>query len=293
MDPITAMYVSQGIHGIAYGMLLFLVASGVTLIIGMMAIFNLAHAGFFMLAAYFGYMIMAWTGSFWLALLLAPILTAFVGMAMERFLLRTIRGAGVIGDLILTVGFALCIDSAVKIIWGTDNKNIKKPPILDGMVNLFAGLDYELYRLFIIGMAMVVLAFMALLLYKTRIGKIVRAAVSDNDMVNALGINIPLLFTSVFGVGIWLAGVAGVAIAPILSVFPGLALQMGMDAFIVVAVAGFGSLKGAFMVSILFGLMNAYGVQFISQLAPLSMFIFMAIAMIFFPHGFFGEGEEE
>ena len=292
MDPTTAMYVAQGIHGIAYGMLLFLVASGVTLIIGMMAIFNLAHAGFFMLAAYFGYMIMAWTGSFWLALLLAPILTAFVGMAMERFLLRTIRGAGVIGDLILTVGVALCIDAFVKWYWGTDNKPFPVPPVLQGMVSL-GGLDYPLYRLFIIGMALVVLLLMALLLYKTRVGKIVRAAVSDNDMVNALGINIPLLFTSVFGVGIWLAGVAGVAIAPILSVFPGLALQMGMDAFIVVAVAGFGSLKGAFMVSILFGLMNSYGVQFISQLAPLSMFIFMAIAMIFFPHGFFGESEEE
>jgi branched-chain amino acid transport system permease protein len=292
MDPTTAMYVSQGIHGIMYGMLLFLVASGVTLIIGMMAIFNMAHAGFFMLSAYFAYQIMVWTGNFWLALLLAPIATGICGMAMERFLLRPLRGSGVIGDLILTVGFALCIDAFVKWYWGTDNKPFPPPPVLQGMVSL-GGLDYPLYRLFIIGMAILVLVVMVLVLYKTRVGKIVRAAVSDNDMVNALGINIPLLFTSVFGFGIWLAGVAGVAIAPILSVGPGLGLQMGMDAFIVVAVAGFGSLKGAFLVAILFGLMNSYGVQFISQLAPLSMFIFMAIAMIFFPHGFFGEGEEE
>ena len=185
----------------------------------------------------------------------------------------------------------MVIDAGVKIVWGTDSQPFKPPPVL--RIGKIGGLDYPLYRLFIIGMALVVLVIMALLLYKTRVGKIVRAAVSDTDMVNALGINIPLLFTSVFGVGIWLAGVAGVAIAPILTVFPGLADQMGMDAFIVVAVAGFGSLKGAFMVSILFGLMNSYGVQFISQLAPLLMFIFMAIAMIFFPHGFFGEGEEE
>ncbi|MEW6188258.1 MAG: branched-chain amino acid ABC transporter permease [Thermodesulfobacteriota bacterium] len=292
MDPTTAMYVSQGIHGLAYGMVLFLVASGVSLIIGMMHIFNMAHAGFFMLSAYFTYQAIAWTGNFWLALLLAPIATGICGMLMERFLLRPLRGAGVIGDLILTVGVGLCIDALVKIIWGTANKPLDIPPVLQGMVNI-VGLDYPSYRLFIIGMALLVLLIMALLLYKTRIGKIVRAAVSDNDMVNALGINIPLLFTFVFGVGIWLAGVAGAAIAPILSVFPGLALQMGMDAFIVVAVAGFGSLKGAFLVSILFGLMNSYGVQFISQLAPLSMFIFMAIAMIFFPHGFFGESEEE
>ena len=292
MDPTTAMYVSQGIHGIAYGMLLFLVASGVSLIIGMMAIFNLAHAGFFMLSAYFGYQIVTWTGNFWLALLLAPILTGFCGMAMERFLLRPIRGSGVIGDLILTVGVGLCIDAAVKIFWGTANRPFPPPPVLLGMVTT-GGLDYPLYRLFIIGMALLVLGLMALVLYKTRIGKIVRAAVSDHDMVNALGINIPLLFTSVFGVGIWLAGVGGVVIAPILSVFPGLALQMGMDAFIVVAVAGFGSLKGAFMVSILFGLLTSYGVQFISQMAPLLMFIFTGIVMIFFPHGFFGESEEE
>jgi branched-chain amino acid transport system permease protein len=292
MDPTTAMYVSQGIHGIMYGMLLFLVASGVSLIIGMMHIFNMAHAGFFMLSAYFAYQAVAWTGNFWLALLLAPIATGVVGMAMERFLLRPLRGSGVIGDLILTVGFGLCIDAFVKFVWGTDNKPLKPPPELQGILSL-GGLDYPSYRLFIIGMAVLVLVLMALLLYKTRVGKIVRAAVSDNDMVNALGINIPLLFTTVFGVGIWMAGFAGVAIAPILSVFPGLALQMGMDAFIVVAVAGFGSLKGAFMVAILFGLMNSYGVQFISSLAPLSMFIFMAVAMIFFPHGFFGESEEE
>lgn len=292
MDPTTAMYVSQGIHGLAYGMVLFLVASGVSLIIGMMHIFNLAHAGFFMLSAYFTYQVVTWTGNFWLALILAPLATGLCGMLMERFLLRPLRGSGVIGDLILTVGVGLCIDAAVKMIWGTANKPLDVPRALQGMVTI-AGLEYPAYRLFVIALAVWVLVIMALLLYKTRIGKIVRAAVSDHGMVNALGINIPLLFTFVFGVGTWLAGVAGAAIAPILSVFPGLALQMGMDAFIVVAVAGFGSLKGAFLVSLLFGLMNSYGVQFISQLAPLSMFIFMAVVMIFFPHGFFGESEEE
>jgi branched-chain amino acid transport system permease protein len=112
-------------------------------------------------------------------------------------------------------------------------------------------------------------------------------------MVNALGINIPLVFTLVFGVGIWLAGVAGVAIAPILTVFPGLADQMGMDAFIVVVVAGFGSLGGAFLVSIIFGLLSSYGVQFLSSMAPLLMFLFMAVVMSFKPYGFFGEVEEE
>jgi branched-chain amino acid transport system permease protein len=290
MDPTTAMYVAQGIHGLAYGMILFLVASGLTMIFGMMDILNLAHAAFFMLSAYFCYQFLSMTGNFWVALLLAPVATAFVGILMERFLLRKIHAFGLMSQLVLTVGVSLVILASVKIFWGTESLPVKIPPILSGLV-VIAGMDYPIYRLFIIGMALVVLAIMALLLYKTRIGKIVRAAVSDADMVNALGINIPLVFTFVFGVGIWLAGVAGVAIAPILTVFPGLADQMGMDAFVVVITGGFGSLAGAFIVSIIFGLLSSYGVQFVSTLAPVLMFAFMAIVLAIRPMGLFGERE--
>jgi branched-chain amino acid transport system permease protein len=141
-------------------------------------------------------------------------------------------------------------------------------------------------------MALLLLIILAAILYKTRLGMIVRAAVSDADMVNALGVNVPLVFMLVFGVGTWMAGVAGVAIAPILTVFPGLADQMGMDAYIIVVVGGFGSLSGAFLVSIIFGLLSSYGVQFISQLAPVLMFIFMAIVLIIKPVGIFGERED-
>jgi branched-chain amino acid transport system permease protein len=290
MDPTTAMYVAQGIHGLAYGMVLFLVASGLTMIFGMMDILNLAHAAFFMLAAYFCYQFLSMTGSFWAALLLAPVATAFFGILMERFLLRKIHAFGLMSQLILTVGVSLVILAGVKIFWGTESLPVKIPPILSGLV-MIGGMDYPLYRLFIIGLSLVVLACMTLLLYKTRLGKIVRAAVSDADMVNALGINIPLVFTFVFGVGIWLAGVAGVAIAPILTVFPGLADQMGMDAFVVVITGGFGSLAGAFIVSIIFGLLSSYGVQFVSSLAPVLMFAFMAIVLAIRPMGLFGERE--
>jgi len=290
MDPTTAMYVAQGIHGLAYGMVLFLVASGLTLIFGMMDILNLAHAAFFMLAAYFCYQFLSMTGSFWAALLLAPIATAFFGILLERFLLRKIHAFGLMSQLILTVGVSLVILAGVKIFWGTESLPGKIPPVLSGLV-MIAGMDYPLYRLFVIALSLAVLGIMALLLYKTRIGKIVRAAVSDPDMVNALGINIPLVFTFVFGVGIWLAGVAGVVIAPILTVFPGLADQMGMDAFVVVITGGFGSLTGAFIVSIIFGLLSSFGVQFVSSLAPVLMFAFMAIVLAFKPMGLFGERE--
>jgi branched-chain amino acid transport system permease protein len=290
MDPTTAMYVAQGIHGLAYGMILFLVASGLTLIFGMMGILNLAHAAFFMLSAYFSYQVLVWTGNFWVALLLAPIAAGLCGVFVERFLLRKVHAFGHIGELILTVGVSLVILESVKVFWGTESLYLSVPEFLTGLVNI-AGMDYPIYRLFIIGLALVVLGITALLLYKTRLGKIARAAVSDADMVNALGINVPVVFMFVFGAGTWMAGVAGVAIAPILTVFPGLADQMGMDAFLVVVVGGFGSLTGAFIVSIIFGELSAYGVQFVSTLAPVLMFIFMAIVLVIKPMGLFGERE--
>ena len=290
MDPTTALYVAQGIHGLAYGMVLFLVASGLTLIFGMMGILNIAHASFFMLGAYFCFQVLSMTGNFWVSLLVAPIAAGFLGVLCERFLLRKVHAYGHVGELLLTVGVAMVILESVKIFWGTQSLPIVVPPVLQGLLKI-GGLEYPIYRLFIIVLAVVILGIMALLLYKTRLGMIVRAAVSDADMVDALGINVPVVFMLVFGVGTWLAGVGGVAVSPILTVYPGLADQIGMDAFVVVVTAGFGSLKGAFIVSIIFGLLNAYGVQFVSQLAPVLMFSFMAIVLAFKPMGFFGEIE--
>jgi len=290
MDPVTAMYVAQGIHGLAYGMILFLVASGLTLIFGMMGILNLAHASFFMLSAYISYTVLQVTGNFWMALLIAPVVTAVIGILMERFMLRKVHAFGHIGELILTVGVAMVILAGVKVFWGTENLPLPVPEVLQGLVSV-SGLEYPIYRIFIIAMALVLLAILAVILYKTRLGMVVRAAVSDADMVDALGINVPLVFMAVFGIGTWMAGVAGIAIAPILTVFPGLADQMGMDAFMVVVTGGFGSLGGAFLVSVLFGLLSSYGVQFVSTLAPLLMFIFMAIVLVFKPMGLFGERE--
>jgi branched-chain amino acid transport system permease protein len=290
MDATTAMYIAQGIHGLAYGMVLFLVASGLTLIFGMMGILNVAHTAFFMLAAYFCYQVVSWTGNFWLGLLVAPIATAMVGVLVERFLLRRIHAFGLLFELTLTIGVMFVIMEAVKVFWGTENLPLPIPPLLEGLVNI-GGMEYPLYRLFIIGLSLVILGFLAFLLYKTRLGMVVRAAVSDADMVNALGINVPRLFMFVFGVGTWLAGLAGVAIAPILTVFPGLADQMGMDAFIVVIVGGFGSLGGALFVALISGLLSSYGVQFVSQLAQVLMFIFMAVVLAIKPTGLFGERE--
>jgi len=284
------MYVSQAIHGIAYGMILFLIASGLNLIFGMMGVLNLAHASFFMLSGYFCYQVLTITGNFWLSLLFAPLGTALFGIIVERVFLRRMHAFGHLGELMLTVGLSLVILAGVKFFWGTESLPIPVPETLQGLVRIF-GLEYPIYRLFVIGLSLFVLVLMILALYKTRLGMIVRAAVSDRDMVNALGINIPLVFMVVFGIGCWLAGIAGVAIAPILTVFPGLADQVGMDAFIVVVTGGIGSLGGAFIVSLIFGLLSSFGIQFVSQLAPVLMVGFMALVLIIRPHGLFGVEE--
>jgi len=290
MEATTAMYVSQAIHGLAYGMILFLIASGLNIIFGMMGVLNLAHASFFMLSGYFCYQVLTMTGNFWLSLLLAPIGTAFFGIIVERVFLRRMHAFGHLGELMLTVGISLVILAGVKFFWGTESLPIPVPESLQGLVRVF-GLEYPLYRLFVIGLSLLVLILMILVLYKTRLGMIVRAAVSDRDMVNALGINIPLVFMTVFGIGCWLAGVAGVAIAPILTVFPGLADQVGMDAFVVVVTGGLGSLSGAFIVALIMGLLSSFGIQFVSQLAPVLMVGFMALVLIIRPHGLFGVEE--
>lgn len=290
MDASTAMYVELGIHGLANGMVLFLIASGLTLVLGMMGILNLAHANLFMLSAYIGYQMVVWTNNFWLALLIAPILTAFVGILMEQYLLKKVHAYGPMAELILTLGVAFIINDAVKIIWGTQNHELSLPESLSGLVNIGVT-AYPVYRLFLIVLTLLILGGMTLILYKTRLGMVVRAAVSDSEMVNALGINVPLVFMSVFGAGTWMAGVAGVAIAPILQVSPGLAGQMGMDAFIAIIVAGFGSIGGAFFISIICGLLTSYGVKIAPGYESVLLFVFMAVVLAIKPEGLFGEKE--
>ena len=290
MSPTAVLYVSQAIHGLAYGMLLFLVASGLTMIFGMMGILNIAHGSFYMLAGYFCYQVLQWTGNFWLALLIAPVVAGIFGVLTERFLLRTVHIQGHLAELLITVGIMFVILETVKWFWGTESLVVKMPQHLSGLLD-FVGLSYPIYRLFIIGLSTVVLGILALILYKTRLGMIVRAAVSDADMVNALGINTPLVFMLVFGVGTWMAGIAGVAAGPLLTVFPGMADQMLLDAFVVVVIGGFGSLFGALIAALALGELNAYGIQFIPRLAPILMFAFMALVLAFKPLGLFGERE--
>ena len=190
MDSIWSTIVIQILHGLAYGMLLFLVASGLTLVFGMMSVLNLAHASFYMLGAYFSYQMLKWVGNFWVGLLICPLLVAILGIMMERFLLRRVHAGGHVQEFVLTAGIAFVAMEAVKWIWGTEPLPVPIPPALSGSVNIMGNV-YPAYRLFILFFSLVVLAFMAYILLKTRLGITVRAAVTDRDMVSALGTNTP------------------------------------------------------------------------------------------------------
>ncbi len=280
--------VIQILHGLAYGMLLFLVSSGLTLVFGMMSVLNLAHASFYMLGAYFSYQMLMWIGNFWLALLVSPLLAAILGILMERFLLRRVHAGGHVQEFVLTAGIAYVVVEVVKWIWGTEPLPVPIPSALSSSVNILGNV-YPAYRLFIFFFSLLVLAFMAYILLKTRLGVTVRAAVADRDMVSALGTNTPRVFMLVMGIGAWLAGLAGVIAGPFISTYPGMAADILVDCFVVTVTGGLGSLLGAVVASFLIGQISSFGILLIPRFAIVFTFLLMAVVLIIKPSGLFGE----
>jgi branched-chain amino acid transport system permease protein len=289
MDLIAIIPV-QALHGLVYGMILFLLASGLTLIFGMMNVLNFAHGALYMLGAYFSFSVLLWTGQFWLSLIIAPLLVGLVGVFIERVFLRKVHAYGHVPELLLTFGIAYILEEMVKILWGTEPLRVQIPAILSGSLSLFGG-SYPVYRLFIILVSLLVFAFLFLILFRTRVGIIVRAAVANKQMVDALGFNVPLIFLLLFGVGAWLAGVAGVIGGPYLITNPGMAAEILIDLFVVVVVGGLGSIEGALLASVLIGELQSFGILFLPQLALFFEFLLLAVVLIFKPEGLLGESE--
>jgi branched-chain amino acid transport system permease protein len=281
-------FVIQFLHGLAYGMLLFLVASGLTLVFGMMNVLNIAHASFYMLGAYFSYQMLKMGGNFWVGLIICPILVGFLGILMERFLLRRVHAGGHVQEFVITFGILFVINESVKWIWGTEPLPVPIPTALSGSV-MIVGSVYPAYRLFILFFSLGVLALMAYILMKTRLGITVRAAVSDRDMVSALGTNTPYVFMLVMGIGSWLAGLAGVIAGPFISTYPGMALEILVDCFVVTVTGGLGSLLGAIVASFLIGQLSSFGILFIPRFAIVFAFLLMTVVLIIKPTGLFGE----
>lgn len=280
----------QGLHGMVYGMLLFLVASGLTLIFGMMGVLNFAHGALYMLGAYFSFSVLRWSGSFWVSLAVAPVVVALIGVAIERFFLRKVHAHGHAHELLITFGIAYIIEELVKMVWGNMPLLVVLPPELNGSV-AFLGTQYPVYRLFILGVSLLVFVLLFTVLFKTRIGIIVRAAVANKQMTDALGFNVPLIFLLLFGMGAWLAGLAGVIGGPYLITNPGMAATIIIDLFVVVVVGGLGSVEGALIASLLIGWLQSFGILFLPQFALVFEFLLMALVLIFRPHGLLGEAK--
>jgi len=276
------------LHGLVYAGLLFLVSSGLTLVFGMMNVLNFAHASFYMLAAYFSYSLLAWTGNFWLSLAFCPFFLFVIGAVIERFLLRRVHVLGHVHELLLTFGIAFIISELVKWVWGTAPLPMEVKGFLDGNVNLF-GVIYPTYRLFVLFCSILIGLLMTVLLLKTRIGITVRSAVDDSEMVNALGVNTPRVFMFVFALGAALSGLAGVISGPLLSTNTGMATAILVDAFVVIVIGGFGSLMGAVVASLMIGQLQSFGALLFPKFSLALIYLLMAIVLIVKPSGLFGE----
>jgi len=275
------------VHGITYSGLLFLIASGLTMVFSMMRIMNFAHASFYMLAAYISYSILLRTGQFWLCMLLSPIALFVIGSLVEKFLIRRVHSFGLVYDLLLTFGLGYALDEMVKWIWGTMPLHLNLV-FATSSITVF-DTTYPVYRLFILAVSILVIGMLVLILFKTNLGIIIRAAVDDNEMANALGINIPILFNGVFAFGAALAALAGVVAAPLFTVSTDLASLVLIDGFVVVILGGLGSLGGAVLASFIIGQLQSFGVLLMPQISMIFIYVLMAVVLVFKPSGLLGD----
>jgi len=312
------VYAISLLNGVSYGLLLFLLSSGLTLIFSMLGVLNFAHASFYMLGAYFAYAIAALLG-FWPALVLAPLMTGLLGALFEKYLLRRVHRFGHVAELLITFGLGYVILELVQLVWGRNAMDYRVPQLLDGPVVTLFGAQFPAYRAFMMLVAVLVLLVLRLVLTRSRIGLVIQASLTHPDMVEALGHNVPRVFMLVFGGGCALAGLAGVIGGNTYVTEPGMAMSVGGIVFVVVVVGGMGSLTGAFMASLLIGIVQtlavavdasllclarllhigiapdafAYGLLRLklSQLAPLLPYLLMVLMLIFRPRGLLGARE--
>lgn len=276
----------QTLNGVSYGMLLFLLAAGLSLIFGLMKILNLTHGSFYLLGGYFGLAVVNKTGSFVLAVLTASFAIAIIGVIMERFFLRRFH-LEELPQALITFGFLFIFSDLATVTWGGDPQSMPKPEIFSGSMQL-GSFYYPTYRLFIIGFGLTVAALLWWLQDGTRIGAMVRASVDDEEVARALGINVSLLFSLIFALGAFLAALGGVMGGPIVGMYPGADFEVLLLGFVVVIIGGLGSLKGALVGGLIVGLLDNFGKVFFPELALFTIFAPMALILAVRPSGLFG-----
>ncbi len=301
------------LNGVLYGMLLFMMASGLTLIFSMMGVLNFAHASFYMLGAYFGFEIARRIG-FWPGLIIAPLLVGAAGALIERYGLRRVHQFGHMAELLFTFGLAFVIEEVVQMVWGKLPVDYRVPQALDFVAFRLFDTTYPAYKMFMLFIAIVMFIFLMVIITRTRVGLIIQAALTHPHMVAMLGHNVPRIFMMVFGVGAALAGLAGVIAGPALVTQPSMAALLGPILFVVIVVGGLGSLSGAFIASLLIGIIQTFavainfsladvmgsrardlfgdlGVATVAQVAPVIPYLLLVLVLIIRPTGLMGNRE--
>lgn len=275
--------------GLSTGMFIWLVASGLTLIFGVLRVLNFAHGSFYMLGAYFCFTVLKYLGSdFWLGLLIGPLCVCGVGFFVERFFLRYVYSLALPYQLLLTFAFVLIFDNLVKMVWGGASLSPPEMSTLGGSV-LIIGRKFPIYNLFIIGIGPLVALGLWLIIEQTWWGRIIRAASSDREMAAAIGVRVPSLFTGVFVFGTWLGAVGGGLAVPYVGLLTsGMGEAIIIEAFIVAVIGGLGSLKGAFVGALIIGIISAFGTRFFPAFDMFLTFILMAGVLLWRPQGLFG-----
>jgi branched-chain amino acid transport system permease protein len=269
-------------------MLLFLAASGLTLIFGVLGILNFAHGSFYMFGAYFAFFLLGdVVGSFWVAVVLAMVIVGIVGVVLELTVLRRVYQYDPELQLLLTFALVLVLENGARIAWGTDFRSVDIPAALSFNMNIF-GETFTAYRLFIIVLGVLTAIALWLVFQRSRFGKNIRAAAEDREMAGGVGINVPLLFTAVFFVGSMLAGLGGALAAPLQSIHPTMGESIIIEAFIVIIIGGLGSFGGAFIGALAIGLINAAAFVVLPIAQPVIPFLIVAAVLILRPHGLFG-----
>jgi branched-chain amino acid transport system permease protein len=292
-----ATFLIQLLNAIQYGLLLFLVAGGLTLIFGIMGIINLAHGSFYMLGAYLAWSLSGHLGSLWLAIPAGIVLSVLLGLLLEWLLVSRLYARDHLQQVLLTYGLILVFEELRSLLWGDDVHSVAVPDVFSASIALTDTLSYPVYRLWISVVCVGLAALLGFVIQRTRLGMMIRAGASNRDMAQSLGINIGLLYRIVFALGVALAALAGMIAAPVSSVFPGMGAQVLIVCFVVVVIGGIGSVKGALAAALLIGLVDTFGkvvelrvggLRLLPELSGMSIYLLMAGVLLWRPQGLFG-----
>jgi len=278
----------QVLNGVQYGLLLFLVASGLTLIFGIMGVINLAHGSFYMMGAYIAFSLTELLGNFWLAIAVGIPLSVAIGLGLELLLFRRLYRRDHLYQVLLTYGLILIMEELRSLLVGDDVHGIAIPALFNVSIRLTDTLSYPVYRLLMSAICLAMAGLMVLVIQRTRLGMTIRAGANNPEMVELLGIDIGLVYRIVFAAGVALAAFAGMIAAPVASVYPGMGNQILIVSFVVVVIGGIGSIKGAFLGSLMIGLADTFGQVLAPQVAGMTIYMLMAAVLLWRPAGLFG-----